>query len=62
MDLCCSDLLLVSSMAQPPDRKRQLESIIDLSFPEYQFGLSDSEVTTTASLFQAMVGCDAGGG
>ncbi|PON66989.1 hypothetical protein PanWU01x14_105710, partial [Parasponia andersonii] len=41
--------LLVRRMAQPPDLKRQLERIMDLSFPEYQLGLSDSEVTTTAS-------------
>lgn len=51
MDLCLKSLLLVKSMAAPPDRNRQLDSIMDRSLPEYQFGVRDSEVTTMAYEF-----------
>ncbi|KAJ6297382.1 hypothetical protein OIU78_023010 [Salix suchowensis] len=43
--------LFVSSMEQPPVRNRMLESIIDFSFPEYQFGPMDSVLTTMANEF-----------
>ncbi|KAJ6315801.1 hypothetical protein OIU78_019132 [Salix suchowensis] len=48
MARCLKALLLVKRTAHPPDRNKQLARIIDLSLPEYQLGLKDSEVTTSA--------------
>nr|GLL20811.1 hypothetical protein TorRG33x02_127770 [Ipomoea trifida] len=42
----------VNRIEQPPLRNRQFASIMDFSFPEYQNGAMDSEVTTMAKMFR----------
>ena len=55
MALSFNDLLFVKRIAQPPERKRQLARIMDLSLPVYQFGLRDSEVINSASLLRCVL-------